>query len=536
MPDGLPTLLWCATVSSQVSGRKPFQEWLRYIEILLLFVYTEGENVAQKKSKRLVPPEDKQLRFEKLLSGQPSETQQAIQELRVQQMQLERTVSLLRGTLESTADGILVVNNEGKIESFNQRFIELWGIPESIITSRDDNRALAFVLDQLKKPDEFLSKVRELYSNPDAESFDFLEFKDGRLFERYSRPQKIGEKSVGRVWSFRDITKRQRAEEALKRTADELARSNTDLKQFAYAASHDLREPLRSIAGFVKLLEKRYKGKLDEKADEFIAFIIDGVERMDMLIHDLLEYSRVEAKGKDFGPVSCSVALQEAVNNLRSAIEESSAVITYDELPMVMAESPQICSLFQNLIGNAIKFHGREAPRVHVSAERKENEWVFSVKDNGIGINPEAAERIFVVFQRLHTREEYPGTGIGLAICKRIVERHDGRIWVESEPEKGSTFYFTIPDRELITHTPDRRREVRIKQEIPFDFYHGDQRFTANTVDLSEEGLSVKIFGKSSVVVGNTVDLSIGDFSIKAKVIWVKRSPDKSLVGLQKVD
>ena len=185
--------------------------------------------MAQKKSKRIVPPVDKQLRSEKIPPGQPSETQQLIHELRLHQIQLEKTVSLLRGTLESTADGILVVNNEGKIERFNQRFIELWGIPESIIASREDDRALAFVLDQLKNPDEFLSKVRELYSDPDAESFDVLEFKDGRFFERYSRPQKIGEKSVGRVWSFRDITKRQRAEEALKRTADELARSNADL-------------------------------------------------------------------------------------------------------------------------------------------------------------------------------------------------------------------------------------------------------------------------------------------------------------------
>ena len=353
----------------------------------------------------------------------------------------------MRGTLESTADGILVVNNEGKIESFNQRFIELWGIPESIIASRDDDRALAFVLDQLKNPDEFLSKVRELYSDPDTESFDLLEFKDGRFFERYSRPQKIGEKSVGRVWSFHDITKRQRAEEALKRTADELARSNADLKQFAYAASHDLREPLRSIAGFVKLLEKRYKGKFDEKADEFTDYIIDGVKRMERLIHDLLEYSQVDAKGKDFWPVNCSVALQEAANNLRSAIEESGAELTYDLLPTLIADSSQLSRLFQNLMSNAIKFRGNEPLKIHISAQQKGDEWIFSVRDNGIGIDPQFFERIFVIFQRLHTKEEYKGTGIGLAICKKIVERHGGRIWVESEPGAGSIFHFTLPSK-----------------------------------------------------------------------------------------
>jgi len=400
--------------------------------------------MAHKKSRGIALPAEKQIRAKKT-PGQLSETQQLIYEQRVQQLELERTVSLLRGTLESTADGILVVNNEGKIESFNQRFIDLWGIPESIIASRDDNRALEFVLQQLKNPDEFLGKVRDLYSDPDAESFDVLEFNDGRYFERYSRPQKIGERSVGRVWSFRDITKRRQAEESLKRTADELARSNADLKQFAYLVSHDLREPLRSIAGFVKLLEKRYKGKFDDKADEFTDYIIDGVTRMERLIHDLLEYSQVDATGKDFGPVNCSVALQEAVSNLRSAIEESNAELIYDLLPTVTGDSSQLSRLFQNLISNAIKFRGDGPLKITISAERKGDEWIFAVKDNGIGIDPQSFDRIFVIFQRLHARKEYEGTGLGLAICKKILERHDGRIWVESEEGKGSTFYFTIP-------------------------------------------------------------------------------------------
>jgi len=225
----------------------------------------------------------------------------------------------------------------------------------------------------------------------------------------------------------------------------ELERSNADLQQFAYAASHDLREPLRTIAGFLKLLERRYKGRLDEKADEFIQYTIEGVTRMEMLINDLLEYSRVETKGGSFKPMNCSVALEKAIFNLPSALEESGAKITYDLLPTVVADETQMTSLFQNLIGNAIKFRGKERLRIHISAEQKDREWVFSVRDNGIGIDPKFFDRIFVIFQRLHTRQEYEGTGVGLAISKRIVERHGGRIWVESRPGEGATFYFTLP-------------------------------------------------------------------------------------------
>ncbi|MFA4919537.1 MAG: PAS domain S-box protein [Thermodesulfovibrionales bacterium] len=242
----------------------------------------------------------------------------------------------------------------------------------------------------------------------------------------------------GIVVNCRDITGRKRAEEELKR-------SNEDLKQFASVASHDLQEPLRGIESFIKLLEKRYKGKLDEKADEYIDYVVDDVKRMQLLIKDLLEYSRVSATDKVFSPANCSVVLEQTLNNLRSAIEESGAEVTYDLLPVVMGDAAQLTRLYQNLIGNAVKFRSLEPLKIHIAVKRERNEWLFSIRDTGIGIDPKQAERIFVIFQRLHSRHEYPGTGIGLSICKRIVERHGGRIWLESEPEKGATFYFTIP-------------------------------------------------------------------------------------------
>jgi light-regulated signal transduction histidine kinase (bacteriophytochrome) len=233
--------------------------------------------------------------------------------------------------------------------------------------------------------------------------------------------------------------------------ADELTRSNKDLKEFAYVVSHDLKEPLQVIKGFLMLFEKRYKDKLDEKANEIIRFAVDGAKRMQELIKDLLEYSQVGNRGKEFKPADCSLILNKAISNLKVSIEESGAVVTHDTLPTVMADAIQLSSLFQNLIGNAIKFHGSEAPMVHISTERKGDEWLFSVRDNGIGIDPKFADRIFAVFQRMHSSDEYPGTGIGLAICKKIIEHHGGRIWVESEPGKGATFYFTIPERQANT-------------------------------------------------------------------------------------
>jgi PAS domain S-box-containing protein len=239
---------------------------------------------------------------------------------------------------------------------------------------------------------------------------------------------------------------RRRAERELRQHADELARSNEELQQFAYVASHDLQEPLRMVASYTQLLARRYRGKLDADADEFIGYAVDGVNRMQRLIQDLLTYSRVGTRGREFKPCEAGPVVQRAVENLRTMLEETGGEVTVGELPAVQGDETQLLQLFQNLVANALKFHGETPPRVEVAAEPQGREgWRFTVKDNGLGIDPQYFERIFIIFQRLHGREEYPGTGIGLAICKKIVERHGGRIGVESRPGKGSTFWFTLP-------------------------------------------------------------------------------------------
>jgi signal transduction histidine kinase len=241
------------------------------------------------------------------------------------------------------------------------------------------------------------------------------------------------------------FVERLRAEERLRQTSANLERSNTDLQQFAYVASHDLSEPLRMVISYLELLMARSPNHLDTESKEFIGYAIDGATRMQALIKDLLAYSRVDFRSSPFTIIDLDRLLQAVLANLKVAIDESRATITHDALPKLKADTVQLTQLFQNLIGNAIKFRGQEPPRVHIHAERRDAEWLFSVRDNGIGIDPKYFERIFVIFQRLHTRQEYSGTGIGLAICKRIIERHGGRIWLESTPGQGSTFLFTLP-------------------------------------------------------------------------------------------
>ena len=229
------------------------------------------------------------------------------------------------------------------------------------------------------------------------------------------------------------------------RQSEELRRSNAELEEFAYVASHDLQEPLRMVASYMQLLAERYQGRLDAKADRYISYAVDGAHRMQALINDLLALSRVNSRGSEFTLVDCEKVVRQVLHDLDVLVRESKAVVELGPLPTLLADERQMAQLFQNLIGNALKFRADRAPLIRVAAECDQDHWVFKVQDNGIGIAPEHTERIFIMFQRLHSRQQCSGTGIGLAICKKIVERHKGRIWVESEPGAGATFLFTLP-------------------------------------------------------------------------------------------
>lgn len=380
---------------------------------------------------------------EELLKGIETESEQAYEAMKVSETRYRRL-------FETAQDGILILDAEaGQINDVNPFLIQMLGYSHE-----------EFLGKKLWEIGLFKDIVASQNAFSELQEKGYIRYEDLPLQTKDGR--NINVEFVSNVYlvngnrviqcNIRDITRRKQAEEESKMLMKELARSNADLKQFAYVVSHDLQEPLRSIRSFAQLLEKRYKDKLDDKANEFIDYIVSGVQKMELLIKDLLAYSQVETERQDFRSIKCSVALEEAIYNLRTAIKESNVELTYDFLPTVTADASQLSRLFQNLIGNACKFRGNEPLKIHISAQQKGNEWVFSVKDNGIGIAPNFFERIFAIFQRLHTRDEYQGTGIGLAICKKIVERHGGRIWVESEAGKGSAFYFTIPYQEGNTY------------------------------------------------------------------------------------
>jgi PAS domain S-box-containing protein len=362
-----------------------------------------------------------------------------------------------RGVIDAAPDAIVIVTREGVIDLVNRQAEILFGygrdellgqsvellIPERFRERHGDHRAHYEAHPQTRP----MGVGLELYGR----------HRDGNEF-----PVEI---SLSPMWPegaflvtavIRDVTDRKRTEQQLRQTADllaqqttELARSNEELERFAYIASHDLQEPLRMVASYTQLLARRYRGKLDEDADEFIGYAVNGANRMQQLIRDLLEYSRVGTRGGAFVPVDCAELVATVIGDLGAAIEEANATVAYGSLPTVSADWSQLRQLFQNLVENALKYRSDAPPTVQIDASQEGDAWHFVVRDNGIGIAPEYADRIFVIFQRLHTQAEYPGTGIGLAVCKRIVERHGGRIWVESAAGEGAAFHFTLPAREV---------------------------------------------------------------------------------------
>jgi two-component system, LuxR family, sensor kinase FixL len=365
--------------------------------------------------------------------------------------ELREAEERMRSIVDHVIDGIITIDESGTVESYNPAAERIFGYSASEVIKQNVKMLM---------PDPFHSEHDGYLANylhsGEAKIIGIGREVVGRRKDGSTFPMDlaVSEFHLGQRRYFtgivRDISDRKRAESELLKTAQELARSNLDLEQFAYVASHDLQEPLRAVSGCVQVLKKRYQGQLDSRADELIVHTVDGVGRMQTLIDDLLSYSRVGTRAEPIEPIDCQVCLAQSLANLEATIAEADAVITHDPMPVVMADAAQLTQLFQNLISNAIKFRGQKPPKVHIAAKRSANDWGFAVTDNGIGMEPEYFDRIFVIFQRLHTRTEYPGTGIGLAICKKIVERHGGRISVTSAPGRGSTFCFTIPDKETI--------------------------------------------------------------------------------------
>ncbi len=351
-----------------------------------------------------------------------------------------------RGLLEAAPDAMVVVNQGGEIVLLNVQAEKQFGYRRDELLGQKVTNIIPIGFAERLIADD-LRSAEDASAQQIGTGIELIaERKDGSEFpiEIMLSPLQSPEGTLVTA-AIRDISVRKAAAVVLLQKVDELNRSNEELGQFAYIASHDLQEPLRMVASYTQLLSRRYKGKLDADADEFIAFAVDGASRMQRLIQDLLAYSRVGTKGRELLETSSEDALQQALTNLRGAIEESSAVVTHDPLPPVMADDMQLTQLFQNLVGNAIKYQKSGVPRVHISAARNGGkQWDFAVKDNGLGIDPQYFERIFGMFQRLHKRDEFAGTGIGLAICKKIVERHGGHIWVESKQGQGSTFRFAL--------------------------------------------------------------------------------------------
>ncbi len=383
-----------------------------------------------------------------------------------------------RALLESAPDAVVIVNQQGTIVLVNSQTEKIFGyrreqllgrsvevlLPERLRQAHLDHRT-KYSREPTVRPigvfTELTARRQDGSEFPAEISLSPLHTESGVLITSVIRDSTERQQTLEALRRAHDQLEARVAErtaelskanetlheqhEALLRQREELARYNAELEQFAYVAAHDLQEPLRTVASFTQLLAIRYKGKLDGDADKFIDFAVKGAARMRRLIDDLLAYSRLVRREINPQATDCEVMFQQSIENLRATLEESAAIVTHETLPTIRADPLQLGQVFQNLLGNAVKFRGPRSPRVHVAAQRQGDEWLFSVRDNGIGIDPEYTERVFRIFERLHGKHEYPGSGIGLALCKRIVEGHRGRIWVESQPGEGATFRFTIP-------------------------------------------------------------------------------------------
>ncbi|MBU1064085.1 PAS domain S-box protein [bacterium] len=352
--------------------------------------------------------------------------------------ELRKSTAYTRSLIEANFDSLVTISPEGKITDVNESTVKLTGVSREQLIGTD-------FCDYFTEPEKAREGYQQVLSKDSIMNYQLtINNKSKQELVPVLYNASVYRDEAGNVQGVfaaaRDIT-------ILNETMAELGRSNLELEQFAYFASHDLQEPLRMVVSYLQLLERRYKGKIDSDADEFIAYAVDGANRMGQLINDLLKFSRVGTESKPFESTDCTAVIDKVLANLEAAVKESGAVVTHDPLPVIMSDDVQLNELFQNLISNAIKFRGEPPPHVHISAKQAESEWIFSVRDDGIGIDPLYKDKIFVIFQRLQDKD-YPGTGIGLAVCKKIVEYHGGRIWVESEHGKGATFYFTIPVKE----------------------------------------------------------------------------------------
>jgi PAS domain S-box-containing protein len=390
------------------------------------------------------------------LGRSTAKLQEQADTLRKQAEILKKAELKFRSLLEAAPDAMVMCREDGEIIMVNSQTELLFGRGRDALLARNIRTLVPDWEFQRPANGELEKDATKLQPGHIGQELHAVR-EDGSIFPVAISVRPLHtEEGVVITTVIRDISVRKKNEEeirllnatleqrVLERTED-LMRSNEELQQFAYIASHDLQEPLRTVSIFAQLLAKRYRGSLDADGDQFIRYIVESSERMERLIHDLLDFSRVDARGTDhFVRTSCDEALNDAIRNLHSLIQENGAVVTLGNMPVLLADPVQLTRLFQNLLVNSIRYRSEEPPHIHIAAQPRDGEWLFSIRDNGIGIEPQYAEKVFGIFKALHSRDKYPGSGMGLAICRKIVTRHEGRIWVDSELGKGAVFYFTL--------------------------------------------------------------------------------------------